>query len=212
MLARQLNVEHSTISTDRPLAELGVDSVMAVEMAEALTRKLHLTKPLDPTLAWRYPTIWALSAHLSPINHNIKSSETPRLERACTKISTTDPIAIVGMSCRFSGANTPKLLKLLKNGQDSISNVPSDRWDVSCHYDANPETPGKMYTKAGGFIENVTDFDPEFFGISPREAAHMDHNNDSFLESCLPGFERRGIGSVFFGEIQNGRLCGARFG
>ena len=209
MLARQLNVEHSTISADRPLAELGVDSVMAVEMAEALTRKLHLTKPLDPTLAWRYPTIWALSAHLSPINHNIKSGETPRLERACTKISTTDPIAIVGMSCRFPGANTPEAFwKLLKDGQDSISNVPSDRWDVSCHYDANPETPGKMYTKAGGFIENVTDFDPEFFGISPREAAHMDPQQRFLLEAAYLALKDAGLDPFSLRESRTGVYVG----
>merc|ERR1712117_325016 len=79
----------------------------------------------------------------------------------------TEPIAIVGMACRFpGGANDPSTYwNLLHNGIDAITPVPPDRWDVNAYYDPDPEVPGKAYTKEGGFLEQVDQFDPLFFGI-----------------------------------------------
>ena len=74
----------------------------------------------------------------------------------------TEPIAIVGMACRFpGGANDPSTYwNLLHNGIDAMTPVPPDRWDVNAYYDPDPEVPGKAYTKEGGFLEQVDQFDP----------------------------------------------------
>ena len=86
-------------------------------------------------------------------------------------------IAIIGMGCRFpGGVNTPdSYWDLLTNGIDAIVDIPSDRWNIERYYDPNPEMPGKMYIRQGGFLtESIFEFDPAFFGITPREAERMD--------------------------------------
>ena len=83
----------------------------------------------------------------------------------------TEPIAIIGMGCRFPDADNPQAFwELLSNGIDAISEVPTDRWDINAYFDNNPETPGKINTRYGGFVKQLYEFDAAFFGISPREA------------------------------------------
>lgn len=106
----------------------------------------------------------------------------------------SESIALVGMDCRFpGGANSPEAYwELLRNGVDAITEVPPDRWDLSAYYDANPETPGKMYTRYGGFLDQVDQFDPQFFGISPREAINLDPQQRLLLEVSYTALERAG--------------------
>jgi acyl transferase domain-containing protein/acyl carrier protein len=98
--------------------------------------------------------------------------------------SKTEPIAIVGMSCRFpDGADNPDAYwQLLRDGRDAISEVPSDRWNLADYYDPNVETPGKMYTRYGAFLSQIDRFDCEFFGITPREAESLDPQQRLLLE------------------------------
>src|ERR1043165_687275 len=97
----------------------------------------------------------------------------------------TEPIAIVGLSCRFPGASNPDAFwRLLTNGLDAISEVPSDRWDIDSFYDPTPGVRGKMYTRRGGFLERIDEFDAAFFGISPREAVSMDPQQRLVLETA----------------------------
>ncbi|MEZ4681393.1 MAG: type I polyketide synthase [Caldilineaceae bacterium] len=95
-----------------------------------------------------------------------------------------EAIAIVGMGCRFpGGANNPdQFWELLRNGQDAIVDVPRDRWDIDAYYDADPNVPGKMTARQGGFLIAVDGFDPQFFGISPREAVSLDPQQRLLLE------------------------------
>jgi myxalamid-type polyketide synthase MxaE and MxaD len=104
-----------------------------------------------------------------------------------------EPIAIVGIGCRFPGAGGPdEFWKLLLDGVDAIREVPPDRWNVDDLYDADPAAPGKMITRWGGFLEQVDLFDREFFGISPREASAIDPQQRLLLEVTWEAFEDAG--------------------
>jgi len=106
----------------------------------------------------------------------------------------TEPIAIVGVGCRLpGGANDPAAFwDLLRNGVDAIREVPTDRWKVEEYFDPNPGTPGKTYSRWGGFMDQIDRFDAEFFGISPREAVHMDPQQRIFLEVAWEALEDAG--------------------
>ena len=112
---------------------------------------------------------------------------------------TDEPIAIVAVSCRFPGAPDPEAFwEVLSGGVDAIREVPEDRFDIDEFYDPDPETPGKTYTRFGGFLDGIDGFDPEFFGISPREAVWIEPQQRLMLETAWEGLERAGI-----------RACGA---
>ena len=110
-----------------------------------------------------------------------------------------EPIAIIGMGCRFPKAkNLEEFWELLRNGVDAIQEVPKNRWAIDKFYDPEPSKPGKMITKYGGFIEDFDQFDPQFFGISPREAAAMDPQQRLLLEVVWEPFENANITADIF--------------
>ncbi len=107
----------------------------------------------------------------------------------------SEPIAVVGIGCRLPGGvdSADAYWDLLRNGVDAIREVPRDRWDIDEYYDANPDAPDKMYTRWGGFVDQVDAFDPQFFGISPREATAMDPQQRLLLEVAWEALEHAGI-------------------
>jgi acyl transferase domain-containing protein len=111
------------------------------------------------------------------------------------KVADLEPIAIVGMGCRFpGGADTPsKFWQLLCDGVDAVREVPRDRWDADRFYDPDPDAPGKIYTRYGSFIEQVDKFDASFFGISPREACSLDPQQRILLEVAWEALENANI-------------------
>jgi acyl transferase domain-containing protein len=105
-----------------------------------------------------------------------------------------DPIAIVGMACRFpGGCDSPdKFWEILKNGVDLITEVNSNRWSKDYYFHPDPKSSGKTYTTAAGQLSDIYQFDPEFFGISPREAAQMDPQQRLLLQMSWEALENGG--------------------
>jgi acyl transferase domain-containing protein len=124
--------------------------------------------------------------------------------------SKTEPIAIIGDGCRFpGGANDPDAFwRILRDGVDAIAEVPDDRWNIDAYYDPNPDSQGKMYTRWGGFLQQVDQFDPQFFGISPREAASMDPQQRLLLEVAWEALERAGIAPNHLAGSRTGVFVG----
>ncbi len=120
-----------------------------------------------------------------------------------------EPIAIVGIGCRFPKAKNPEAFwQLLRNGVDAITEVPSERWDIDRFYEPQPATLGKMNTRWGCFLEHVDQFDPGFFGISTPEAEHMDPQQRLMLEVAWEALENAGIIPETLGGTQTGVFVG----
>jgi acyl transferase domain-containing protein/SAM-dependent methyltransferase/acyl carrier protein len=121
-----------------------------------------------------------------------------------------EPIAIVGMGCRFpGGADSPELFwQLLQNGDDAICDIPAARWDRDFYYHPDPDADGKIVTRSGGFLLDVDLFDAHFFGISPREAVSMDPQQRLLLEVSWETIEHAGYAAGALKGSQTGVFIG----
>ena len=185
------NITPEAIDPDKAFQELGFDSLTAVEMRNRLKTATGLA--LSPTLIFDYPTPNGLANYirteLAGVPQEIK--HTPAV-----RATGDDPIAIVGMSCRYpGGVDSPDdLWDMLAQGRDVLSEFPSDRgWNLAGLFNPDPDVPGSCYTRTGGFVDGVADFDPVFFGVAPSEALAMDPQQRLFLELSWEALERAGI-------------------
>lgn len=105
----------------------------------------------------------------------------------------TEPVAIIGMACRFPGASSPaELWRLLRGGVDAVTEIPADRWNADRFYDEDASVPGKMNTRWGGFLDRIAYFDAHFFRVSPREAPHLDPQQRFLMEVTWEALEDAG--------------------
>ena len=202
-------VDPAEIREDAGFFDLGMDSLMAVEMRRRIEAGVGAEIPV--TLAMDHPRLSDVADYLLDdvlgLAEQSAAVRTPLTTAVTTR--TDEPIAIVAVSCRFPGAPDPEAFwEVLNEGVDAIREVPEDRFDIDEFYDPDPDTPGKTYTRFGGFLDGIDGFDPEFFGISPREAVWIEPQQRLILETVWESLERAGYGPSALRGSRSGVFVG----
>ncbi|MGC1851659.1 MAG: beta-ketoacyl synthase N-terminal-like domain-containing protein, partial [Solirubrobacterales bacterium] len=196
------------VEPTKAFKELGFDSLAAVELRNRLSEAAGLRLPA--TVVFDYPSSADLAEHLLA---EATASGTGRQVAVRVRAS-EEPIAIVGMACRFPGGilSPADLWDLVAAGRDGVTEFPADRgWDLARVYNPDRENPGTSYTREGGFLAGIDEFDPEFFGIAPREALVMDPQERLLLESCWEVLEDAGIDPASLRKTSTGVFAGVAY-
>lgn len=183
-IAANLKVAPGTIDTAQPIADMGLSSEQAVRLAAELEDLLG--RRLGAELLYDHPSIDAVCGHLCDPG--------PEPATAVAEGTWGEPIAIVGIGCRFPGGGTgpDAFWQFLEQGGDAVTEVPADRWDSDALYDPAGGT-GRTRTRWGAFLDGIDLFDPAAFGITPAEAKIMDPQQRLLLEVAWHAIEDAGM-------------------
>jgi acyl transferase domain-containing protein/acyl carrier protein len=207
ILREILGEETSVFTAARSFRDLGLDSLGAVELQRRLAETTGLSLP--PTIVFDYSSPVALARHLYTMS---RGGEPPRKMPEPRAVADDEPLAIVGMSCRYPGgvSSPEELWQVVADERDVTGEFPADRgWNLAALFDPDPDSHGKTYVSRGAFLEGAADFDPAFFGISPREAAAMDPQQRLVLETAWEALERAAIDPAAVRGSQTGVFIGA---
>ncbi|MEU1982551.1 type I polyketide synthase [Nocardia sp. NPDC019395] len=197
------------VDIEKPFSAMGFDSLGAVEFRNRLTTTTGLRLP--STLVFDHPTTRAVATF---IGSRMGDSATPKQQKSTRRVRADEPIAIVGMACRYPGGveSADDLWDLVSSGADAISEFPSDRgWDTARLFHPDPDHPGTSYAREGGFLMNAADFDAGFFGIGPREAIAMDPQQRLLLEVSWEALEHAGIAPTTLRGSDTGVYTGVMY-
>ncbi|WP_191499994.1 SDR family NAD(P)-dependent oxidoreductase, partial [Mycobacterium simulans] len=198
----------ASLDPDRPFKDLGIDSLTALELRNALAQHSGLTLP--PTLIFDYPSPNAIGQYLLS-QLTTTTIATPEGAQPAVSTAVDDPIVVVGMACRFpGGVDSPAALwEMVSSGTDAMGAFPTDRgWNLAELFDPDPDAVGKTYARQGAFLPSAADFDADFFGISAREAQAIDPQQRLLLEVCWEALETAGIDPAALAGSDTGVFAG----
>ncbi len=228
IIAAKLHIAADRLDIHRSFKELGVDSINAVEIVRELGQRFALT--IEAAMIYDHPTIKQFAHYLQTeiSQHSPKSMALEKNASLPTKkielthfIPETPPvnnqvnrdIAIIGFSGQFPGApDVDSFWENLAAGKSSITEIPSERWNIENFYDANIDVPNRSNSKWGGFLNEIDQFDPLFFGMSPAEAEQMDPQQRLFLQEAWKVFEQAGYSTEALAGSQCAVFVGASVG
>lgn len=190
-LAARLGIPADTIDPQAPFATAGLDSVGATALAGEL--EIWLGRPLPPALLYEHPSPTALARYLTG-GPSIPGPRRTVAAAGSTAEPVAEPVAVVGIGCRFPGADGPEAFwRLLTDGVEAVGPVPAGRWNAEALHDATGARPGTVRNRRGGFLDGIDGFDAEFFGMSPAEADRLDPQQRLLLEVSWEALEHAGI-------------------